>query len=334
MKIQNEETKSGLTVDEAVSALTSKWDAPASKDQPKAAPEIEEEDTDLSEEEDEGEEAEVTDEDSDGEDTDQDDATPKPEPTEAPDDAVVKYKVGDEDHQITVGELKRLAGQEKALTQKGQQVAETRRQLEANAQYQAASLDRIYSKSKARWAQYAEIDFALAATQLDAETYTQLRADAQEAYQEIQFVESEVVGFVRQLEADKHTNLQAQARESIRILSDPKDGIPGFNRELYSEMRTYAVKSGLPQDTVDQLVDPAALRLIHKAMMHDKAGNTAATAKITRKPKVASRVTPSEGTKETTGGNASAKKAMARLHREKDTDSAVAALMARWAAAS
>ena len=125
------------TVDAAVNAFLDKWeDSPAETSEPVSESEAEvadtsdeqleatqdqetvEEATDLGEEEVIYEEVEVVD-------------SEEVEYETAADDYVTQIKVGEEIHEVSVADLKRLYGQEKSLTQKSQQVSEQRKSLDA-----------------------------------------------------------------------------------------------------------------------------------------------------------------------------------------------------------
>jgi hypothetical protein len=313
--------------EDAIGALLNKWGVSEDEDQREAASEPED---DTDDPEDEGSDEDTTEGET-GDDAAPDgDEPPKSEPakTEAPDDAVVRYKVGDEEYEVPVKDLKRLAGQERALTQRSQQLAEQRKTFDQQAQIQAVALDRLYKSATERMKPYEDVDWVLAAAQMEPETYAQLRADAQEAYKDVQFLKSEIGSFMDKVESDRKANLQAQARESLKVLTDPVDGIPGFSKELYGEIRAHAISVGLPTGVVDSLVDPAALKLIYESMMFRK-GTTAAT-KVIRKPKTPEKVVSK--VKADTGPKAKGSAgAMSRLRSERTSEAAIDALVARWA---
>ena len=95
----------------------------------------------------------------------------------------VKVKVGDKEHEVPVKDLKRLFGQEASLTQKSQQVAQERQQVEAELAKNTAATQALLQRAKARFEPYAKVDFNLAAQQLAPEEYTALRNEAMKAYE-------------------------------------------------------------------------------------------------------------------------------------------------------
>src|SRR5512139_3659998 len=81
----------------------------------------------------------------------------------------VKVKVGDTEHEVPVKDLKRLFGQEASLTQKSQQVADERKQVEAELAKNTAATQALLERAKARFEPYSKVDFLLAAQQLSPE---------------------------------------------------------------------------------------------------------------------------------------------------------------------
>ena len=57
--------------------------------------------------------------------------------------------------------------------------------------------------------------------------------------------------------------------------------MPEWSNQLYNDIRGYAVSIGLPQEQVDQYVDPVVIQLINKARLYDE-GKKVATVKKTK----------------------------------------------------
>jgi hypothetical protein len=258
--------------------------------------------------------------------------TPQRKYAEDDDATYVKVKVGEEEHEVSVKDLKRLWGQESALTQKSQQVAEARKAVETEQQRYITGTAAMLDRAKARYEPYSKIDFLLAAKELSAEEYTSLRNEAQAAYDDVTFLHAEVDGLVKQISAKAQTDLVEQAKATIKTLSgDPKDGgIEGWSEKLYDDIRAYGVAQGIEQTAMNRLVDASALRLIHKAMLYDRGSSKVVTTKVNKTPKkvVKSSSSPTE-TKASKGGALS--KANERLRREGTIDAAEDAFLAAWA---
>jgi len=219
------------------------------------------------------------------EDSDDGDSDEEQETSVVTDDAKITVEVNGESKEFTVGELKRLAGQEASLTQKAQAVAEERQKYEDGLKVQRTALEAMVARAEERFKPYKDFDFVLAARKYDEATYEALRDDAKAAYSDLAFYQNELATLVQKQDTEIQEALAARAKETIKELQDPEKGIPGFNRDMYNKMRAYGMDAGIPKDDIDRMVDPAPWRIIHKAMEYDKLQQVKASATPT-KPKV------------------------------------------------
>jgi hypothetical protein len=241
------------------------------------------------------------------------------------DDAVVKVPVDGKELEVSVKDLKRLYGQEAALTKKSQAVATERKEVEANGAKLAAQMQRVYDKAAARWEPYSKIDMLVASKQLDTEEFAALRQEAQAAYEDFRFITQEADEFVKNANEQRQATLKTEAKKAVEVL---KTAIPGWNQAVYDSVRTYAIEKGLPAEIVNAMVDPVAIQLIHKAMTFDKA-KTITTKKKTVQPKKVLKTT-----KTTTGRDVKEDRTAAQMKRLKasgTTDDAADLFLARWA---
>jgi hypothetical protein len=242
------------------------------------------------------------------------------------DEAKVKIKVDDEELEVSVKDLKRLYGQEAALTKKSQQVASQRKEVEAANQKAAAQIDRIYQKAAARWEPYSKIDMLVASKQLDAESFTALRAEAQAAWDDFRFITQEVDTFVANANEQRQQAMKAAAVDAVKTLQEK---LPGWNQKVYDEVRSYGIDKGLAPEVINNMVDANALLIIHKAMQFDKA-KSVVTKKVNNTPKKVLKTT-----KAVTSNDAKVDKttkAKQRLKTSGSTDDAADLFLARWAA--
>lgn len=242
------------------------------------------------EEDQDEEESDIDPEEGGSEDTDEDteqesekEEADEADPKKLEDDAVVEIKVDDETLKVSVKDLKRLYGQEAALTKKSQQVAAKRKELDQEGIKTAAILDKMYNKAAERWKPYAEIDMLVASKQLDTESFTALRAEAQAAYEDFRFISEEANAFVQDTQAQQQAKLKEAAAEAVTVL---KEAIPNWSTALYDSIREYAVKTGMQPEVVNNLVDPVAIQLIHKARLYDEAKKIATKKKVNAPKKV------------------------------------------------
>jgi hypothetical protein len=269
-------------------------------------------------------------EEGDEEDTETEDDSEEPEGEEKDsktldDDATVEVKVDDEVLKVSVKDLKRLYGQEAALTKKSQQVAAKRKEVEQEGIKTAAILDKMYNKAAERWKPYAEIDMLVASKQLDNEAFAALRAEAQAAYEDFRFVSEEANAFVQETQAQQQAKLKEAAAEAVTVL---KEAIPNWSNSLYDSIREYAISTGMQADVVNNLVDPVAIQLIHKARLYDEAKKIATKKKVNT-PKKVMKSTALSNPK---GMDNSQKQELAanRLKNSGDMDDAADLFLSRW----
>lgn len=249
--------------------------------------------------------------------------------------AYVKIKVGDDEHEVPVSKLTRLYGQEAALTKKSMEVAELRKATDAETSKNVAATQALLSLATKRFEPYSKLDFNLLATQLDPAEYTALRDSARQAWEEKQFLEQHLDGYVQAIQEKQSGELREKAKETLKVLSGPVDkgGIEGFSQKLYDEVRTFGVQYGIPQEAVNSATDPWAIRLMHDAMLYARSRDKAAvkTVKVNKGPKKIVKTTNSPASeRDGVTNSAAATKAMNRLQQTGDVDDAAAALMARW----
>ena len=213
-----------------------------------------------------------------------DDATKADEPARATDEALVTISVDGKDHEIAVRDLKRLWGQEAALTRKSQELAAKRQEFETTSQKTAIVLDRTLTKAKERWAEFEGMDFISLGTKMDPEAFAELRRDALDAWNQLQFIQKDADEFLAGLKERQKAEWAEALKTAKEQLADPDTGIPNWSEAVYNDLRSYAVTQGIAQDQVDSLIDPVALRLLWKAKQFDDRQKAVA---VKVRPKIA-----------------------------------------------
>lgn len=314
----------GLSIDSAVDILLGLQDSQneISKDEKEDNEEVNE----VEATEDSQEDEEQTLEDS--EDGDQEEIIEESEDTEeAPpekllsDNEVVEVKIGDKNEKVSVKELKRLYGQEKALTQKSMQVAEAKKAVEADSLRHRTALEVLQKRAADKYAPFAEIDWVVEAQVRDVETLKVMREMAKEAEEEYRFINQEVDRYIQSTQEKQRESVMAQVQETNKILSEK---LPGWGQEMYKTLTDYAAKAGMPAELINGLVDPTAFILIHKAMRYDQAKKLSAKTKPKSPSKVmkAGTTTPTEVKSDVVGAK------IKRLQQTGSRDDAVEAYLA------
>ena len=209
------------------------------------------------------------------------------------DDIFVKLKIGDEEKEVSVKDLKRLYGQEASLTRKSQEVAETRKAADAEASKHSTALAVMLERAKEKADQYRNIDWMAVSKdpEISAEAASALRAEAQRALEDESFLSQNLNGFMTELTNKQHADRVESAKACVKALTTPGTTdtpnptfIEGWNEKVYDDVRSFGVKMGLPTDTVNTLTDPAALKLMHMAMLYSKGSTKVLTQKVNKTP--------------------------------------------------
>jgi hypothetical protein len=201
--------------------------------------------------------------------------------SEDPEDQEFEVKVNGESRKATLRELKRLYGQEAALTQRSQKLAEVQRETEVLQTRAGAALKAMLDKANERNAQYSQwgpADWAQLAVHMTPEDYKALKDDANRAGADVKFLQEELDGHIK---GQRETEMKArheQAVGCIKQLQDPASPfhIEGFDKAPYEEMMSFAEKHGLPE--ARNIIHPAGIKLLSMAMQwarHQEAAKTA-----------------------------------------------------------
>jgi hypothetical protein len=324
------ETEGPLSFDDAVNALQGLEggeDLPE-EDEEGDGDEQEETSADEADEED-GEEEDGDDDEADPNADDDDDDDNDGDGEDDTDDAdgaagaEVEVVVDGETHKVSVDSLKRLYGQEAALTRKSQEVSDLRKSAQLSEQKYAAAMGKMVEKAQEAWKPYADIDWLVAPQNMSTEDFTALRSDAKEAYENLQFLTSESDTYMqdrqKEWEATNATQFQEAAAAAHAVLSDPEKGIPGWSKETYDGIRSFAQSEGMPVEAINSVIDPVALKILWKASQF-ATGKKVATAKTAKA--VAKKVVKTKGK----GIRPKGTKAMSQLAKTGSFDDAVRAL--------
>lgn len=223
------------------------------------------------------------------------------EPKE-PDEPEFDVKVGEETRKAKLSELTRLYGQEAALTQKSQALAEARTKAESQADAATAILTEQKTRAQKLWEPYANLDFLALSTQMTSEDFVALRAEASAALNNLNTLTSTLDGHEKVTQDRRAVLHRERAQVAITELSDPDKGIKGWGPELYNDLMGYAETQGMSQAAARGLVDAAPLRLLHKAMLYDRgAAKTAEVKKVVAKATVTLKPGPTKAEGEGNG---------------------------------
>ncbi|ADE38617.1 hypothetical protein [Candidatus Puniceispirillum marinum] len=322
-----------LTMDNVEDAILARWDdaEKLSEDSEEATSEVEEETID-----DEGEEeatAEETDETD--EDPENDDQTEDEEDTDEADyddyvideDAEIEILVEGEVQRASIKSLKRLYGVEASLTRKSQEVASKRKEADDAISKSQVFFDQMLKKAQDRYKPYADVDMLVASKSMSTEDFAQLRKEATEAFQDLQFLNEEADTYFGELQKQQQAAVNEAAKECVKVLQDQ---IPDWSNEMYSDIRQYAISQGLPEDNVNQIVDPNVIMILNKSRLFDQGKKVATVKKKTAQKKVlrSKKSPPNEAIRR----KANLAKQQEALRSSRDTDDIANVILSRWEA--
>ena len=325
-----------LRDDEVSDAILSRWedagDDQLSEDGEEASQQVEvetDDDVDLVEvdetEEDIEEDTEPEEEDDANEDNDDEDEL---DSQFADDDAMVEVTVDGKVVQQSVKELKRLAGQEASLTRKSQETASKRKEADEAINKNHAVFQTLLQKAEEKYKPYSEVDMLLASKTMEAEDFALLRKEAQDAGNELKFLREEADKFYQDVQAQNQKAMQDAAKQAIEVL---ENDIPEWSNDLYNDIRAYAIEQGMDEATVNTIVDPTAIKILHKARLFDQTKQVATKKKVAAKKKVLRSTKAPQGEREAKARRM--KKAQDRLSsRGSDLEDIADVLLARWEA--
>lgn len=218
-----------------------------------------------------------------GQEVESEESEEQPKRKVADDDLIRKIKVDGQEIEVSVKSLERLYGQEAALDRKNKEIAAQRARIEEESQRYATATEALLNRAVERYKPFENANWLVLSKQLDEETLSALQTEAQKAYSDVQYLQTELDGHLKQVQEQRNKEYQERARATSAALNDPKSGIPNF-REVYPEMVKYAISNGIPQEIINREVDERTLRILHKAYMYDLS-KTVATKPVSKQPK-------------------------------------------------
>ena len=322
---------------------------PEDTDAPKKKKPSEEEDTKAEAAKDEGAEDKSDEETpTDEADSDEDEATDKDADDDTSEkksyvdseDTYVKVKIGDEEREVSVKDLKRLYGQEASLTRKSQEVAEQRKVADDAAARHVAATNVMLEKAKAKAAPYAALDWLAISKNPDisAAEASALRDEAKAAFDDVSFFEKDLGGLMTAISDKQKADTVAQAKACISALStagtEDKPNplhIEGWNDKVYDDLRAFARELGAEAASVNAMVDPVAFKVLHMAMQFKKGSSKVLTVKTNKSPTKIVKTTSSIPASKSSSAAPARDKALSALKRSGSEEDAVNAFLAGMA---
>ena len=234
------------------------------------------EDPEESEEVVNGEEDEVEYEDDDAED---EDATATQEATvfELDDldlDAQVMVKIDGEETAVSFSDLIKGYSTEQSLSNKGRELGEARKELEAEREAQLEEINKIGQASAAILlndeqnyaSQYHELEGKIKEARANGDTYelSELKDQREQAQQNYWEARRKREAIVNDIEQQQNAINEKHWDEAVEQFNNTiQDYVTGFNEELATEIREFAISEGISEEVVDTIVDPVMVKFVN-----------------------------------------------------------------------
>ena len=292
-----------VAAQEAILGLLDSQEQPDQEEQPsEETQDVEETDEtteDSEAEEVEEEESEVVDDD-DSEESEEEEVEDEDE-TES---TVYTVKVNGQDVEVSEDELIKGYSRQQDYTQKTQQLAEYKRQMDAAAQQmqqevaqtqqmRSQYVDALSSAIDTNYAhlqQYANVDWETLKSQ-DKEEYLTKRDEYRQAQENIQQLQSKAQEAQQQQEREMQMQhqqvLQEEHSKLVSIL--PEWGNPDTQRAIAKSLSEFALSKGYTQEELSQLVDHRSILVLMQAKAYEdltRKQHEVRAKKVKNKPKV------------------------------------------------
>ena len=207
-----------------------------------------------------------------------------------------KVKVGKEELDVPLDELLKGYSRTADYTRKTQEIAETRKAVEADRQKieEAARLRDTYAQRlgviEQMLSQGEKAEDLTALKESDPIGYAVRVAEQTEREKQLAAVRAEQSRIAQQQQAEQQERLNAhlqaeglKLQEAIPEMADPAKG-----QAIRTDIRNYAKKIGFSDQELSQVYDSRAVTALYKAMQYDKltAGKQDAVKKVAQAPRM------------------------------------------------
>lgn len=249
------------------------------------------------------------------------------------DDTVyTKVKVGDEEHEVSIKDLKRLYGQEASLTRKSQEVAEERKAIDAKRAENIAAFDVMLKRATERADQYRALPWTqlMKDPNVPADQLQALQAEATKALEDETFLQRDMGNFMQKVHQEQAAARRTASQECLKAINNPESPmhIKGWNDALYNDLRTFGTTMGIPADTVNDITDPGAIKILHMAMQFHRGASKVVVTKKNKTPTKIVKNTASAPAARGTAAQATASSAVKKATRSGSMADAVSAFEA------
>lgn len=199
-------------------------------------------------------------------------------------DPETEVEIGGEKKAVKLSELKHAFAAREVIAAQSKALDERNRAVETQGMYLAKLYDDRIAKATENYQKYANVDLFDAYRQLDTDDFNALKTAKESAEAEYATVQAEAQNFLNNAINTRQAFLREKAKHAIGVI---RQAIPDWSDATYDKVRTYAVSQGMSQSDASEVVDPATVIMMHKAMLYDDAASKSKTVvkKATKAPK-------------------------------------------------
>ena len=226
----------------------------------------------------------------------EDDVESEEEATEEEPTPTYKVRVGKEEVEVPLDELLKGYSRTADYTRKTQEIAETRKVIEA----ERAKIDEA-SKLRDTYAQRLGIIEQMLKQQDSGEDLASLKetdpigyavkvAEQAEREKQLSAVRAEQQRIAQQQQSEQQERLKSYLAQEAQKLAEaiPEMNDPARGQAIRTDIRNFAQKLGYSEQELSQVYDSRAVTALYKAMQYDKlmSGKGDATKKVQQAPKM------------------------------------------------
>lgn len=189
-------------------------------------------------------------------------------------DAQVIVKIDGEEVPVSFSDLIKGYSTEQSLSNKGRELGEARKQLEAEREEQLAEISKIGEASTAilmseeqSYAKvYHDIESKIKQARADGDSFelSELKDKREEAQENYWTARKKREALTNQLETQQTALVEKQWQEQIEYFnSSITEYVPDFNEQIAGDIREFALKEGLPEDLINNIVDPTVVKFVN-----------------------------------------------------------------------
>ena len=189
-------------------------------------------------------------------------------------DAQVIVKIDGEEQAVSFSDLIKGYSTEQSLSNKGRELGEARKELEAEREQQMAEINKIGQASAAvllseeqQFAkQFHDFEAKIQEARNNGDTYelSELKDKREQAQQSYWNARKKREGIIAQMEEQQSAVYEKQWVEALDYFNNSiTQYVPGFDESLAGEIRQFALEEGIPEEFIDTVVDPVMVKFVN-----------------------------------------------------------------------